>query len=170
MTDFHDEDGQDSVVDLIDEDSLLDYALRVTASQLEERCREIRNSTPESVGAAWKAWEHRSLVVSRDPLRGMLRITVEMPVEDGEVVVKAIERVAESTDEATGIEFASAGGLAGDGVREAGTAREASANGWRPGGLGAARLTSTRAERAAPVKVASVTTGRSPSRSDRLDG
>ena len=125
------------VVELIDEDSLLDYALRVTASQLEERCREIRNSTPESVGAAWKAWEHRSLVVSRDPLRGMLRITVEMPMEDGEIVAKAIERVAEAGDEAIGLEFAAGrdgvrdapvGGYDGASVREL---REASPNGWR---------------------------------------
>ncbi len=125
------------VVDVIDEDSLLDYALRVTASQLEERCREIRNSTPESVGTAWRAWEHRSLVVSRDPLRGMLRITVEMPVEDGEVVIKAIERFAESGDEAIGLEFAAAHG----GVRDARVGlhdgaeeeslREAAPNGWR---------------------------------------
>jgi hypothetical protein len=109
------------VVDLIDEESLLDYALRVTASQLEERCREIRNSLPESVGTAWSAWEHRSLVVARDPLRGMLRITVEMPMEDGEIVAKAIERVAEASDEAIGLEFTAARG----GVREA------SPNGWR---------------------------------------
>ena len=128
------------VVDVIDEDSLLDYALRVTASQLEERCREIRNSTPESVGTAWRAWEHRSLVVSRDPVRGMLRIAVELPVEDGEVVVKAIERLAESGDEAIGLEFAKTTGsgvASRDGVREVGEARnardgrEVSPNGWR---------------------------------------
>ena len=125
------------VVDVVDEESLLDYALRVTASQLEERCREIRNSRPESVGTAWRAWEHRSLVVFRDPVRGMVRITVEMPLEDGEIVAKAIERVAESGDEAIGLEFAAArggvrdaptGGYDGDRVREL---REASPNGWR---------------------------------------
>jgi hypothetical protein len=125
------------VADAVDEDSLLDYALRVTAAQLEERCREIRNSTPESAGTAWWAWEHRSLVVSRDPVRGMLRITVEMPVEDGEVVVQAIERVAEAGETAIGIEFAGAGGglpeKSGD-VRKASDTRgvrEAAPNGWR---------------------------------------
>jgi len=109
------------VVDLVDEESLLDYALRVTASQLEERCREIRNSTPESVGTAWSAWEHRSLVMFRDPVRGVLRITVEMPLEDGEIVAKAIERVADAGDEAIGLEFAAASK----------DVRESSPNGWR---------------------------------------
>jgi Domain of unknown function (DUF222)/HNH endonuclease len=118
------------VVDCLDEDALLDYALRVTAAQLEERCREIRNSSPESVGTAWRAWEHRSLVVSRDPARGMLRITVEMPVEDGEMVVRAIERVAEAGDEAIGLEFAGPGGVR-DARGSASNSPDPSPNGWR---------------------------------------
>ena len=118
------------VVDLVDEEALLDYALRVTAAQLEERCREIRNSAPESVGTAWRAWEHRSLMVFRNPERGMVRIVVEMPTEDGEIVAKAIERVAEAGDEAIGIEFA-----AGRGGADGREVREVSPNGWRaPGG------------------------------------
>ena len=65
---------------------------------------------------AWRAWEHRSLVVSRDPARGTLTITVEMPIEDGEVIAKAIERVADAGDAAIGLEFAAARKAAG--VRE----------------------------------------------------
>ena len=132
------------VVDLVDEETLLDYALRVTAAQLEERCREIRNSSPESVGAAWRAWEHRSLVVMRDPGRGMMRITVDMPIEDGEVVARALDRIAESGDEAIGLEFAGGRGSVGEeyGVAEANgdvrdahdgrrDTRDAAPNGWR---------------------------------------
>ena len=124
------------VVDRVDEETLLDYALRVTASQLEERCREIRNSSPESVGTAWRAWEHRSLVVMRDPERGMMRITVEMPIEDGEVVARAIDRIAEAGDEAIGLEFAGGRGEvreAGEGhhARDAHDDRKAAPNGWR---------------------------------------
>jgi hypothetical protein len=122
------------LVEYGDEETLLDYALRVTAAQLEERCREIRNSAPESVGTAWRAWEHRSLVISRDPVHGMLRMTVELPVEDGEVVVKAIERVAEAGGVAIGLEFAGTSGGVREGgasVRGARDTREASPNGWR---------------------------------------
>ena len=97
------------VVEYRDEDTLLAYALKVSAEQLEERCREIRNASPEqSVAGAWRAWERRSLIVSRDPARGMLKITVELPIEDGEVVVNAIERAADEGDAAVGLEFAAA--------------------------------------------------------------
>lgn len=117
------------VVEYRDEHALLAYALKVSAEQLEERCREIRNASPEqSVTGAWRAWERRSLIVSRDPARGILKITVELPIEDGEVVVNAIERAADEGDAAVGLEFAAARKL--ERVRDA--ADETSgANGWR---------------------------------------
>ena len=117
------------VVEYQDEATLLAYALKVSAEQLEERCREIRNASPErSVGGAWRAWEHRSLTVARDPARGMLRITVELPIEDGEVIVNAIERAADEGDAALGLEFAAARKL--ERVRDAAD-EPRSANGWR---------------------------------------
>jgi hypothetical protein len=117
------------VVEYRDEDPLLAYALRVSAEQLEERCREIRNASPEqSVAGAWRAWERRSLTVSRDPTRGMLKITVELPIEDGEVVVNAIERAAEEGDAAVGLEFAAARKL--ERIRDAADEQH-TANGWR---------------------------------------
>ena len=69
-----------------DEDLLLAYALDATASQVEERCREIRNAEPESVHGARHGWERRSLTVFRDRARGCVRITVELPEADGELV------------------------------------------------------------------------------------
>jgi hypothetical protein len=44
------------VVERHDEQALLDYALGVSAAQVEERCREIRNAQPESVSVARRAW------------------------------------------------------------------------------------------------------------------
>jgi hypothetical protein len=61
------------VAHLRDEGSLLDYALRVTAPQVEERCQQIRNATPESSVGAWRAWERRSLTLLRDNARGIIR-------------------------------------------------------------------------------------------------
>lgn len=120
------------IAHLRDEDSLLDYALRVTAPQVEERCRQIRNATPESSVGAWRAWERRSLTLLRDDARGVIRIIVEVPIEQGEVVAQALERAAETGDSAAGLELTGLGGtgLGTDGVRDCAGAPSA-ANGWR---------------------------------------
>ncbi|HEY7671750.1 MAG TPA: DUF222 domain-containing protein, partial [Gammaproteobacteria bacterium] len=89
-----------------DEDALLDYALRATAPQVEERCRQIRNVEPQSSVGAWRAWERRSLTLLRDEARGLIRISVEVPIEQGEVIAQALSHAAENGDSALGIEFA----------------------------------------------------------------
>src|SRR5690606_15779327 len=68
------------VVEFHDEEQLLEYALEATAVQVEERCRQLRNGQPQSVGGAWRAWAHRSLMVRRDPVRGTMSISVEVPI------------------------------------------------------------------------------------------
>jgi hypothetical protein len=74
-----------------DEDLLLAHALDATAAQVEERCRQIRNAAPDSVRHAQRAWQNRSLTVWRDESRGMLRVTVELPIEGGELIVRALD-------------------------------------------------------------------------------
>jgi hypothetical protein len=94
------------VAHLHDEDLLLAYALDATAAQVEERCRQIRNVAPESIDGAQRAWARRSLSVWRDQANGMLRITVEVPIEDGELIAHALERAVEAGEVANGPEFA----------------------------------------------------------------
>ena len=86
-----------------DEDLLLAYALEATAAQVEERCRQIRNASPESVHGARRAWERRGLTVWRDEARGTLRLTVELPIEDGEVILRALDCAVAAGEVATGI-------------------------------------------------------------------
>jgi hypothetical protein len=74
-----------------DEDLLLAYALDTTAENVEERCRQIRNVAPESVHDARRAWANRSLTAWRDDRRGLLRLTVEVPIEEGELILRAID-------------------------------------------------------------------------------
>jgi Domain of unknown function (DUF222) len=74
-----------------DEDLLLAYALTATVPRVEERCRQIRNVAPDSVHHARRAWEHRSLTMWRDEGRGMLRLTVEVPIEEGELIARALD-------------------------------------------------------------------------------
>ncbi len=90
-----------------DEDLLLAYAMDASASEVEERCRQIRNVEPESAEAARRVWERRSLSLFRDRARGVVRITVELPEADGELVGRAIENAVAAGDVAFGAEFAS---------------------------------------------------------------
>jgi hypothetical protein len=125
------------VAQMHDEDSLLDYALRATAPQVEERCRQIRNVAPESSGGAWRAWERRSLTLLRDEARGLIKISVEVPIEQGEIIAQALERAAESGDSCVGLEFTTLRDPSVEGVRDAADADRASgatasmANSWR---------------------------------------
>jgi len=90
---------------LHDEDLLLAYALQATAAQVEERCRQIRNVAPESAQEAERVWQRRSLSIWRNAANGTLRITVELPIEEGEIVARAIEHAVEAGDVATGPEL-----------------------------------------------------------------
>jgi hypothetical protein len=74
-----------------DEHLLLKHALDATVPQVEERCRQIRNVAPDSVHHARRAWGSRSLTMWRDEGRGTLRLTVELPIEEGELIVKALD-------------------------------------------------------------------------------
>jgi hypothetical protein len=88
-----------------DEDLLLAYALQSTAAQVEERCRQIRNVAPESSDEAQRSWQRRSLSIWRNATNGTLRITVELPIEEGEIVARAIERAVEAGDAASAPEL-----------------------------------------------------------------
>lgn len=116
------------VAKLHDEDKLLAYALEVSAAQVEERCREMRNADPESVCDARRAWERRGLRLRRDRVRDTMRITVEVPLVDGEVIAQALERAVQCGEAASGHEF-----MLGEEATEVRDFAEASCtpgNGW----------------------------------------
>jgi hypothetical protein len=79
------------------EEDLLGFALKTTSSRVEERCRELRCGTVASVNEANRAHVSRSLRVHRDAERGTMTITVELPLETGELVEKALDRARDST-------------------------------------------------------------------------
>ena len=64
----------------------------------------IRNVSPESVHGARRAWERRSLTVWRDEARGTLRFTVELPIEEGELIARAVDCAVAAGEVATGVE------------------------------------------------------------------
>ena len=88
-----------------DEDLLLAYALQATAAQVEERCRQIRNSVPDSADAAQRIWERRSLSVWPSPGKGTATIRVELTLEEAELIQNALDRAVAAGEVATGAEF-----------------------------------------------------------------
>jgi hypothetical protein len=92
------------VADLRHEDLLLAYALDTTAENVEERCRQLRNVMPDSVHDTRRAFRSRFLTMWRDEKRGMLRLTVEVPIEDGELIAKAIDCAVAAGEVTTNID------------------------------------------------------------------
>lgn len=88
------------------EDELLSFAMKTTAARVEERCRELRCGAADSVSDANRAHANRSLRMSRDPERGTMCITVELPLEQGELIDKALNC---ARDDDSGPEYAEEG-------------------------------------------------------------
>src|SRR5690606_11382376 len=90
------------------EDELVTFALSTTAAHVEERCRELRNGSPDSTEQALRAHARRALSLRHVPHRGTVVITVELPIEAGELVDKALDRALEADGSAkAGPELAS---------------------------------------------------------------
>jgi hypothetical protein len=77
------------------ESALLEFATRTTAARVDERCRQMRNVRRESIDQARANQERQTLRVFREPDRGTMTITVELPMEDGEVVCRALDKAVE---------------------------------------------------------------------------
>ncbi len=86
------------------ENELLSFALKTTTSRVEERCRELRFGTVDSLDSAQRAFANRSLRVIRNAERGTMTITIELPMEVGELVEKALDKARD--DSMSGAEFA----------------------------------------------------------------
>jgi hypothetical protein len=80
------------VADRDNENELLAFAVKTTASRVEERCRELRCGRAASIDEANNAHARRSLLLRRDPDRGMMTLTVELPLEVGGLIDKALDR------------------------------------------------------------------------------
>jgi hypothetical protein len=105
------------VADLYQEDLLLQYALEATVPAVEERCRQIRNVAPESAHHARRAWAGRALTMWRDEGRGLMRLTVEVPIEEGELISRALDCAVAAGEVTTEIDPRAAGESRGAGWR-----------------------------------------------------
>ncbi|MDH3988338.1 MAG: HNH endonuclease [Gammaproteobacteria bacterium] len=71
---------------------LLAFALRTTAVNVEDRCRELRCGSEASLDTASRAFANRSLRIRKDHHRGVMTITVDIPLGSGELVEKALDK------------------------------------------------------------------------------
>jgi len=80
------------VADRDNENRLLDFALRTTAVNVAARCREMRCGSEASFDSAARAYANRSLRIRRDHQRGLMTVTVELPMDTGELLEKALDK------------------------------------------------------------------------------
>ena len=78
------------------EAELTSFALKTTASRVEERCRELRCGTVASISEANRVHTNRSLSIHRDLDRGIMTIAVELPFETGGLLESALDRARDS--------------------------------------------------------------------------
>ena len=83
------------------EDELLDFALRTTAVNVAERCRELRMGSDASIGIAERAYANRSLRIRRDRQRALMTITIDLPLDTGELFEKALDKARDDETLAT---------------------------------------------------------------------
>jgi len=77
------------------EQALLEFALRSTATHVAQRCRELRMGDAASIDTAASAFANRSLSIRRDPQRGMIVVPMELPLDTGELLEKALDKARE---------------------------------------------------------------------------
>jgi hypothetical protein len=85
------------VADVANEEDLLDFALRHTAAQVADRCRELRMGTPESMPMAERAFANRFLTLRRNAERAVATVNIELPLEAGDLIEKALDKARDDT-------------------------------------------------------------------------
>jgi 5-methylcytosine-specific restriction endonuclease McrA len=88
------------VMGVHNEDELLSFALQTTTACVEERCRELKCGTADSLGSAQRAFASRSLRIHRNAERGTMSISIELPMETGELVEKALDKARDDSRQA----------------------------------------------------------------------
>lgn len=80
------------------EDDLVAFAQKTTAARVEARCHELRCGTADSIEDANRAHARRSLMIRRNAERGTMTITVELPLEQGELIDRALDQARDATN------------------------------------------------------------------------
>ena len=84
------------VADRENENALVEFALRHTAAHVADRCRELSCGNEASFDTAARAYANRSLRLRRDHHREMMTITIDLPVDSGELLEKALDKARDA--------------------------------------------------------------------------
>ena len=80
------------VANVNNEEQLVAFALRNTASHVAAHCGELRMGDRTSVDIAERAFANRSLRLRRDAERNTITVTVDLPLDAGELIEKALDK------------------------------------------------------------------------------
>lgn len=89
------------VVTPVNEQQLVRFAEKTTTARVADRCLELRYGTAASIDEANHTYAMRSLRIHRDRERGVMTFTIDLPIETGELLEKAIDRSRAATASAT---------------------------------------------------------------------
>jgi hypothetical protein len=87
------------VVTVQNEDEMLRFALSTTAARVEERCHQMRNTLPVALETANQVHARREVRAFRNVERGVMTLTVELPMEEGALVCQALDKAVEAQGE-----------------------------------------------------------------------
>ncbi len=82
------------IADTRNEQALLEMSKNMTAAHVEQHCRQRRNARAKSKHDAASAHEQRSLRTWRDEHRGVVTITIELPMAEGLLFERAIDKAS----------------------------------------------------------------------------
>ena len=74
------------------ETDLVTFALSHTASKVAQYCAELGMGMPASLGVAERAFSNRALRIKRNEEKGTMSITVDLPLDAGELIEKALDK------------------------------------------------------------------------------
>ena len=81
------------------EDELLRFALSTTAARVEERCHQMRNTQPGALEVANQVYARREVRAFRNMERGVMTLTVELPMAEGALICQALDKAVEAQGE-----------------------------------------------------------------------
>ena len=74
------------------EADLVAFAEQHTASQVAEYCATLSMGNPESINVAERAFANRALRIRRNDERGTMSISIDLPLDAGELIEKALDK------------------------------------------------------------------------------